>query len=264
MLADCGAKTYVVARTADKAPPGRTGTLEEVAHAIAERGGEAVVAPCDLRDDDAIDALFEQISRDDGHLEILVNNAVAWDDEPAEGEDAGVPTFMYEPPWKAPLWWWDDNFSVGVRSHWKMTNAAAPLFVAGRRGVVFFTSEMQPAEPGSQELVLDLRGTTVTRMAMLFSLHLRPHLVSSILLYPGFSRTDVIEKSFREGGAYFEGWTEDDFYSKTASLQYAGRAAAMLAADPDLLAKSGTVVTSADAANGYGFTDVGGARPDPI
>jgi NAD(P)-dependent dehydrogenase (short-subunit alcohol dehydrogenase family) len=222
-----------------------------------------VIAPCDLGDDAAIDALFERVSKDEDHLELLVNNAVGWGSQ-GEEHDPGIAPFMYEPPWRAPRTWWEDNFDVGVRSHWVMTNAAAQLLVKGRRGAVFFTSELQPEEPGSQELVLDLRGTIVQRMALLYSLHLRPHKVSSIFLYPGFTRTDVIERAFEERSDYFEGWSEDDFHDKTASLHYAGRAAAMLAADPDLLTRSGSVVTSSQAAVDYDFTDTNGSRPDPL
>lgn len=171
---------------------------------------------------------------------------------------------MYQPPWHAPRWWWDDNFVVGVRSHWLVTNAAAPFFVEGRRGVVFFTSERQPDEPGAQELVLDLRATVVERMAFLFSLHLRPHVVSSIFLYPGFTRTDAIEKAFESKSDYFNGWTEEEFFAQTASIQFAGRAAASLAADPNLLERSGTLVTSHDAATAYGFTDLNGTLPNPV
>lgn len=262
VLGECGAKTYVVARRADTAPPGRSGTLEEVAEGIRAGGGEAVVAPCDLGEDDAITDLFERIARDEGHLEVLVNNAVGWDHH-ADPDDPGVATWMFQPPWHAPRWWWDDNFGVGVRSHWMVTNAAAPLFVEGRRGAVFFTSERQPEEPGGQELVLDLRATVVERMAFLFSLHLQPHLVSSILLYPGFTRTDVIERSFAEGHGYFEGWTEEDFRERTVSSHYAGRAVAMLASDPHLLDRTGTTIRSYEAAVRYGFTDTDGSVGDP-
>jgi NAD(P)-dependent dehydrogenase (short-subunit alcohol dehydrogenase family) len=266
VLADCGARTYLVGRSATSAPPGRSGTLAEVAEGIASRGGDAVVAPCDLRDDGAVDALFARLREDDGHLEILVNNAVAWEHE-AEGgapAEAGNAPFMYQPPWHAPRWWWDDNFTVGVRSHWLVTNAAAPLFIEGRRGVVFFTSELRPEVPGEQEVVLDLRGTVVERMALLFSLHLRPHLVSSILLYPGFVRTDAIEAAYEQGSDYFKGWTPERYEAKTCSLQFPGRAAATLCADPDLLAKTGQVLTAIDIANAHGFTDTNGVVPTPL
>lgn len=264
VLADCGAKTYVVARSATKAAPGRTGTLEEVAAVISARGGNAVVVACDLSDDGSIEDLFGRIEIDDGHLEVLVNNAVGWEGPEPKDDTPGVAPWMYEPPWKAPRWWWDANFRVGVRSHWVVTNAASRLFAKGRRGAVFFTSERQPEEPGAQELVLDLRATTVERMAFLYSLHLKPHRVSSIFLYPGFARTDAIERSFRAGAEYFNGWSEERFYAETASIHFVGRAAAMLASDPRLLDKTGTLITAHQAAKEYGFTDVTGATPDPI
>ena len=269
VLAACGARTYIVARSVDSAPPGRTGTLTDLAEAIASRGGEAVVAPCDLSNDAAVASLFERIAADEGHLEIVVNNAVAWvqqDDgvQGAEPTDAGPAPFMYQPPWFAPRWWWSANFDVGVRSHWLVTNAAAPLLTKGRRGVVFFTSELSAQTPGEQELVLDLRGTVVERMAMLYSLHFRPHKVSSILLYPGFVRTDAIERAYEAGSSYFDGWTREQFEAKTCSLQFPGRAAATLAADERLIEKTGRVLTAVDVAKDYGFTDTSGVIPSPL
>ena len=253
VLAECGAKTYLVARTLS--------ALEDVANGIRADGGTAVVVACDLADDDAIEALFARVRDEDGHLEILVNNAVAWDLGVGDGE---IAPFMYEPPWRAPPEWWAANFDVGVRSHWSVSNSAAPLFVEGRRGAVFFTSERQPTEAGSQELVLDLRATVVERMAALYALHLAPHQVASVLLYPGFTRTHAIHGAFERGGGYFDGWSEADFHDRTASIHYAGRAVAMLAADPDLMTRTGQLVTAHDAAVEYGFTDTSGAIPNPI
>src|SRR5438552_6317968 len=93
VLAECGARTYIVARSADSAPAGRTGTLADLAEAIASSGGEAVVAPCDVSDDEAVAALFDRIGTDEGHLEIVVNNAVAWqpDDAPPDGDAGPAP-----------------------------------------------------------------------------------------------------------------------------------------------------------------------------
>lgn len=221
------------------------------------------MAACDLNDDSAIEALFARVADEQGHLEILVNNAVGWS-APDADEDTGAMEFMAQPPWQAPDWWWDANFHVGVRSHFVVTNRAAGLMVPGRRGVVFFTSERQPEEPGMQELVLDLRATVMARMALLFSLHLRPHGIASVLLYPGFTRTDAIERAYRRGNDYFAGWTEDDFNDRIASIQYAGRATAAIAADGNVLEHSGAIVTSFEAACRYGFSDISGAQPDTI
>jgi NAD(P)-dependent dehydrogenase (short-subunit alcohol dehydrogenase family) len=257
VLGDCGATVYLAGRSVDEpATPGRAGTLTEVADVITRGGGIAIVARCDLTDDGDVDALMARIEREHGYLDVLVNNAVGWD-------DTGAPAFLMQPPWLAPRTWWASNFEVGVRSHWLVTNAAAKLLTRRGGGLVVFTSERQPGLPGMQELVLDLRGTTVARMAHLYSLHFRPHRVSSILLYPGFSRTDAIERSFADDNDYFSDWTAEEFSARTASIHYAGRAVAMLAADPALLERSGTIVTSHDAAVAYGFTDTNGTQPDP-
>lgn len=131
-------------------------------------------------------------------------------------------------------------------------------------GVVVFTSERQPDEPGMSEFVLDLRATAVERMAFLYSLHFRPHRVSSILLYPGFTRTETIQRAFERRDDYFTGWTDEEFIARTASTQYAGRAVAALAADPAILDRTGHLLTSYAVATAYGFTDTTGARPDPL
>jgi len=257
VLGECGATVYLAGRSVDEpATPRRAGTLTEVADVIERGGGTAIVARCDLVDDSDVDALIARIEREYGHLDVLVNNAVAWD-------DTGAPAFLMQPPWFAPRTWWERNFDVGVRSHWLVTNAAAKLLNLRGGGAVFFTSERQPGLPGMQELVLDLRGTTVARMALLYALHFRPHRVSSILLYPGFSRTDAIQRSFEDDNDYFSNWSADEFYARTASIHYAGRAAATLTADPALLERTGTIVTSHDAAVAYDFTDTDGTRPDP-
>jgi NAD(P)-dependent dehydrogenase (short-subunit alcohol dehydrogenase family) len=252
VLGACGATVYLVARTEST----------KVAAAIEANGGRAFCVPCDVSDDRAVAGLFDQVRKEAGRLDVLVNNAVAWGDHGSDHDTDSEP-WLAQPPWSAPEWWWDSNFAVGVRSHYIVANAAAPLFIEGRRGVVVFTSERQPAVAGMQELVLDLRATVVERMANLYALHLRPHRVSSILLYPGFTRTEPIERAFHRRDGSFEDWTDEDFAERTASVHYAGRAVASLAADPLLLDRTGGLITSYEAAVQYGFTDTNGRRPDP-
>jgi NAD(P)-dependent dehydrogenase (short-subunit alcohol dehydrogenase family) len=252
VLGACGATVYLVART----------DCANVAAAIDATGGRAVPVACDVGDDRAVADLFDQVRKEQGRLDVLVNNAVAWGDHGRDHDTISEP-WLAQPPWNAPEWWWNSNFAVGVRSHFVVTNAAAPLFVEGRRGVVVFTSERQPGEAGMQELVLDLRATVVERMVHLYSLHLRPHRVSSILLYPGFSRTEPIEQAFQRRDSSFADWTDDDFAERTASVHYAGRAVASLASDPTLLERTGSLVTSHEAAVQYEFTDTNGRRPNP-
>ena len=49
--------------------------LEEVAQAIRARGGEALPVPSDVSDEDSVDALFDEVHRLYGRLDLLFNNA---------------------------------------------------------------------------------------------------------------------------------------------------------------------------------------------
>jgi len=50
----------------------------------------------------------------------------------------------------------------------------------------------------------------------------------------------------------------------TESAEFAGRAVAALAADNDVLAKSGQVLTTPRLAREYGFTDIDGKQQSPF
>jgi NAD(P)-dependent dehydrogenase (short-subunit alcohol dehydrogenase family) len=257
VLGASGATVYVVGRStavgSDKA-----GTVDEVADLINSQGGAGIASVCDLSDDAEVEALFGQVATDQSHIDIVVNNAVGWADV------GDMMTNMRKPAWEMPTRWWDANFPVGVRSHYVVGKTAANHMVAKRNGLIIFTSERQPPEPGLQEMVLDLRATVVERMALLWSLHLRPQGITSVFLYPGFTRTPDIQQSFEQGGTYFEGWTEERYYAETASIHYAGRAVASLAADPRRLDRSGQLLTSAELAREFDFTDTSGEQPNPI
>ncbi len=66
-LGEAGGTVLLVARTRTK--------LEEVADEIKQAGGTAYVHPADLSDVDDIDRMADEVLRDHGVVEILVNNA---------------------------------------------------------------------------------------------------------------------------------------------------------------------------------------------
>jgi NAD(P)-dependent dehydrogenase (short-subunit alcohol dehydrogenase family) len=66
-LADAGATTLLVARSADK--------LDELVSAVAERSGQAIAYPADLSDESAVEHLVERLNEEHGALDIVVNNA---------------------------------------------------------------------------------------------------------------------------------------------------------------------------------------------
>jgi hypothetical protein len=92
---------------------------------------------------------------------------------------------------------------------------------------------------------------------------LRPFDVAAVAITPGFLRSEtmlehhaVTEANWREAG------TQDKNFLESESPLFVGRAVAALAADPDVLARTGQLWSSWELARVYGFTDYDGRRPD--
>ena len=66
-LAALGASTVLVGRRAEK--------LDAVAQEIRAEGGTAQTAPCDIRDEDRVRELVQQVVARHGRIHALVNNA---------------------------------------------------------------------------------------------------------------------------------------------------------------------------------------------
>lgn len=265
VLGECGATVYVAARSTRESPT--TGdaelTIEAVADEIGRRGGSGVPVRCDFAVEADVERLFAQVEAEQGRLDILVNNVVGWG---AEFESQDVENDAKQ--WVAPMWQrsvanWDGNMNVGLRSHFLACRLAVPLMLRRGRGLIAFTGERPNAEP-NPDLSIDVRAHATARFAFTLAGQLEAHGVASLLVYPGFPRTEGVLKSWESGNSYFEGWTHDDFMAKTESTHYAGRAVAMLAADAGVMARSGRVFGAHELALDYDFTDVDGRQPLPV
>lgn len=51
------------------------GTIEETAEEIRGRGGKAIPVPCDHAKEDDVKKVFDKIEKENGKLDVLVNNA---------------------------------------------------------------------------------------------------------------------------------------------------------------------------------------------
>jgi NAD(P)-dependent dehydrogenase (short-subunit alcohol dehydrogenase family) len=104
LLGEQGATVYVTGRTTASKPGTASGTITEVADSITTAGGVGIAAVCDHANDAQIQALFESVKAEHGHLDILVNNATALGPDP------------YAPP---PFWnkslTISEQFTVGLR-----------------------------------------------------------------------------------------------------------------------------------------------------
>jgi len=257
VLGECGATVYVCARTTRQNPAvgDSRWTIETVAEEIDRRGGIGVSVRCDFGSEADVRNLFERVADEQGQLDVLVNNVIGWD-APRDWRSIGQDILER---WRAPLWEreienWDGNFHVGLRSHFLACRFGIPLMLKVNRGLIIFTGEQPNPEP-IRDLAMDVRAHATARFVFALARQLLPHGIASLLLYPPFSRTESILENWSTGHPEFSGWRGEDFLAKTKSVYYTGRAVAALAADADVMRKSGLGLDVHEVAERYGFTD---------
>ena len=105
------------------------GTVSETAAEVTAAGGKGIAVLCDHADDAQVAALFDQIAREQGHLDVLVNNATYIHPQLIE---------------KLPFWEKDlgavDILNVGLRSAYVASWHAVRMMVAQGHGTIAFGS----------------------------------------------------------------------------------------------------------------------------
>jgi NAD(P)-dependent dehydrogenase (short-subunit alcohol dehydrogenase family) len=230
------------------------GNIDDTAEEVTRLGGRGIAVRCDHTAEDQVRALFERIGHEQqGRLDLLVNNA--W---------GGHETFngVFEAPfWEHPLSNWDSMMDRGVRNHLVASRCAAPLFVEQRRGLVVTTTYWDRGHYLRGNLFYDLAKSAMARLAFGIAQELKPHGVASVALSPGWMRTEFVLRGHETDEAH---WHERPALARTESPRYLGRAVAALAADPQVMGRTGEVLPVGDLARVYGFTDVDGRQPAPF
>ena len=91
------------------------------------------------------------------------------------------------------------------------------------------------------------------RMAATMAHELRDYHIAVVSLYPVLVRTESVLKA----GDFFD-------LSNSESPPFIGRVVAALAADTDMIDRSGQVLVAAAVAQEYGLTDIDGKQPRPL
>jgi NAD(P)-dependent dehydrogenase (short-subunit alcohol dehydrogenase family) len=203
---------------------------------------------CDHRVDSEVTASFEHILREAGGIDILVNNV--WGGYEGMVEN-GVFTWT-KPFWEQPLWRWDAMFNAGVRAHYQASQLAASAMVAKRRGLIVNIS-FWAAQKYIANVAYGVSKAATDKMTADMAVELRPYGVTVVSLYPGLVRTEKI----MEVAALLD-------LTNSESPEFIGRAIAALAADPNVIRHTGTVLVAASLAREYGFTDIDGKVPRPL
>jgi NAD(P)-dependent dehydrogenase (short-subunit alcohol dehydrogenase family) len=231
-LAEAGAVVYVTGRSVED-----------------ERLGNGCVSiRCDHTNDRDVDRVFARIAGEGGRLDILVNNVWGGYENMVENGE-----FTWGHPfWKQPIWRWDAMFAAGVRAHYVASCSAARLMVARRRGLIVNIS-FWSAQKYVGNVSYGAAKAATDKMTSDMSRELREHEVAIVSLYPGLVRTEKV----MEAAAFLD-------LSNSESPEFIGRTVAAMAADPDIMRRSGQVVVAAALAREYGFTDIDGKQPKPL
>lgn len=249
-LAEQGATVYVTGRTVTPGSYPLPGTVGETALECDARGGKGIAVQVDHAKDEEVAALFDQVRRDHGRLDILVNNAFA------------LPETLTEPErfWEKPLDYWD-MVDVGVRSNYVAAWHAAKIMAPQGSGLIVATSGYVGITY-TYGVVFGLCKAAVDRMARDMAIELKPHNVASVSLWLGLTFT---ERAYKQLEKYpdMKNQTVTDPNVGT-SVEFPGRVIVALATDPDRMARSGGTYIAAELARDYGVTDINGNNPPSL
>jgi NAD(P)-dependent dehydrogenase (short-subunit alcohol dehydrogenase family) len=246
-LGDAGATVYVAARTSRHGPKpadGAPGTVEDTAEQVTARGGQGIAVRADLGNEEEAAALFRRVEQEQGRLDLMADSA--W------GAN-------FIPEWSKPLWElspgiWRDTVGT-INAAWLTSMHAARIMVKQHHGLIIHVTDNLHPDPSAYrgQVLWDLGHEFLNRLVKAMGRELKKSKVAVVGLNPGFMRTervlmhmttDAIKKQFR--------------FDLSESVEYIGRAAAALAADPKALRKTGELLWAAELAKEYGFTDIDG------
>lgn len=257
-LGAAGATVYVTGRTtrALRSEYNRPETIEETAELVTAAGGQGIAVQVDHLVPEQVEALVQRIEREQGRLDILVNDI--WGAE-------------YITEWNVPIWQHSLGnglriLDLGVRTHLITNHFALPLLIRQPDGLVVEVTD------GTEEynrneyrlnLFYDLAKISLNRVAWALARELKPHGCAAVSLTPGWMRSEIMLEHF---GITEDNWREagkqDPHFLISETPRYTGRAVAALASDPDVRRWNGQSLSSGELAEVYGFTDIDGSRPN--
>jgi NAD(P)-dependent dehydrogenase (short-subunit alcohol dehydrogenase family) len=258
-LGAAGATVYVTGRSSRRTGPspyGRPETIEETAELVAAEGGDAIPVRVDHLDVAEVSALVERIDREQGRLDVLVNDV--WGGDPLT-------------QWDTPLW--EQDLEQGLRlvrqaveTHLITSHRALPLLLREPGGLVVEMTDGTDEYNRTNRRVstfYDLAKIAVSRLAFSQGQEIASLGATAVALTPGWLRSEMMLDLFGVTEATWRDATADEpHFVISESPRFVGRAVAALAADPDVGRLNGTTLSSGQLAKVYGFTDVDGSSPD--
>jgi NAD(P)-dependent dehydrogenase (short-subunit alcohol dehydrogenase family) len=264
-LARAGLHVYATGRSSRESGPseiGRPETIEETGELIAAAGGSGSALVVDHEDPAAVAALVETIEREQGRLDVLVNDIFGGD------------PYM---EWDKPLWEhdWEGGLrmlQMGVHTHLITCRAALPLMLRtaeanGTRGLVVEmtdgTSQANAEFRRNVGFYYDLVKANVERIVKGLTAELENQPVTAVGVTPGWLRSEKMLENFGVTEANWRDAVEKrPGFGISESPTYVARGVAALATAADAERWSGMILSARQLADAYDFTDTDGSRPD--
>jgi NAD(P)-dependent dehydrogenase (short-subunit alcohol dehydrogenase family) len=243
-LGQHGCTVYVTGRSERAGDHNLPGTIYETAEAVTKAGGKGIAVRCDSGDDAQVKALIEQVEREQGRIDILVNNAAAVYDE------LTTPGHFWEKPLKLV-----DMIDVGLRSGYVTTWYAAPKMVERKKGLVIFTSSSGAvhyvfgAAYGAHKAGLD-------KFAADMAVDFKDFGVAAVSIWMGAVMTERMKMLIESDPEKF-----GPLEAITERGEYTGDIIWALWNDPKLMELSGQTFIGAELAPRYGILDNGRQPP---
>jgi NAD(P)-dependent dehydrogenase (short-subunit alcohol dehydrogenase family) len=263
-LARAGAHVYATGRSSRVGGPSemdRPETIEETGDLVEAAGGSGTALVVDHEDPHAVRDLVARIDREQGRLDVLVNDIFGGD--------------RYA-DWEHPVWEHDlagglRMLRMGVDTHLVTAHHAIPLLLRRPDGagdallveVTDGTDEFNARFRDGVGFYYDLVKANVSRIVLGLSHELLDHPVTALGVTPGWLRSEQMLDGF---GVTEETWRDAlervPGFAISESPTYVARGLAALAGDQDHRRFAGRVLTSRELSDAYGVTDADGSRPD--
>lgn len=257
-LGAAGATVYVTGRTTrtQRSEYNRPETIEETAELVNQAGGRGIAIQVDHLDPQQVQALIARIEKENGRLDILVNDI--W------GAEHLIEWNM--PIWKHSLEGGLRMLRLAIETHVITNHYALPLLIRSGNGLVV---EMTDGTSAYNEqnyrlsLFYDLAKMSVIRMAQSLAHELKSYQCTALAVTPGWIRSEIMLDNF---GVREDNWRDaleqEPHFIISETPRFVGRAIAALAGDPEVARWNGQSVSSGELSGVYGFRDLDGSQPD--
>ena len=199
-LAREGASVAVAARTVEAGKGPLPGTIHETVNEIKKLGGKAMAVRCDVSKEEDVVLMVDQVEREYGAVDIMVNNA-------------GVTT--PESFLKLTTKKWDLVMNVNLRGTFLCTKAVLPQMVEKRSGSVINLSSIL-AKTVKFSIPYGATKAAIERYTLGLAKEMKKYNIAVNALCPDFTVTEAVETFLQDVDT--SDWQRPEMWGKYTAL----------------------------------------------